>query len=78
MQVRGATLFWEDLTYGMAKLRCRIFVFADDIVSFEKSFAETVLLFPDLVAVLSQVPLIHNASNTGVSTNEAQPPQHLQ
>ena len=54
------------------------FRFADDIVSCEKSYAETASLFRDLVVVLSQVGLIHNASNRVVSTNEAQPPQHLQ
>jgi len=52
--------------------------FADDILLFAKSYAETVSLLHYLVTVLSQVGLILNASKTVVLTNEAQPPQHLQ
>ena len=73
---RDALLGGFDLRDGQPALPD--FRFADDIVPFEKSFAETASLFPDLVAVLSQVRLIHNASNRVVLTNEAQPPQHLQ
>ena len=52
--------------------------FADDILLFAKSYAETVSFLHDLVTALSQVGLILNASKTVVLTNEAQPPQHLQ
>ena len=52
--------------------------FADDILLFAKSYAETVSLLHDLTTVLSQVGLILNASKTVVLTNEAQPPEHLQ
>ena len=52
--------------------------FADDILLFAKSYAETVSLLHDLVNALSQVGLILNANKTVVLTNEAQPPQHLQ
>ena len=52
--------------------------FADDILFFAKSYAETVSLLHDLTTVLSQVGLILNASKTVVLTNEAQPPEHLQ
>ena len=55
--------------------------FADDILFFANSYAETVSLLHDLttvLTVLSQVGLILNASKTLVLTNEAQPPEHLQ
>ena len=52
--------------------------FADDILVFEKSYAEAVSLLHDLATVLSHVGLTPNASKTVVLTNEAQPPQHLQ
>ena len=52
--------------------------FADDILLFAKSHAETVLLLHDLVTALSQVGLILNATKTVVLTNEAQPPQNFQ
>ena len=52
--------------------------FANEILSFAKSYAETVSLLHDLVIVLSQVGLIRNANNTAVLTGEEQPPQHLQ
>ena len=73
---RDALLEGFDLGDGQPALPD--FRFADAIVSFQKSYAETASLFPDLVAVLSQARLIHNASNRVVSRNEAQPPQHLQ
>ena len=45
--------------------------FADDILLFAKSYAETVSLLHDLVNALSQVGLILNANKTVVLTNEA-------
>ena len=52
--------------------------FADDILLFGKSYAETVSLLHDLATVLSQVGWTVNASKTVVLTNETPPPQHLQ
>ena len=52
--------------------------FANEILSFAKSFDETVSLLHDLVTVLSQVGLIRNATNTAGLTEEEQPPRHLQ
>ena len=73
---RDASLKGFDLGDGQpALLDLR---FADDILLFAKSYAETVSLLHDLVTALSQVGSILNAKKTVVLTNEAQPPQHLQ
>ena len=73
---RDASLKGFDLGDGQpALLDLR---FADDILLFAKSYAETVSLLQDLVNALSQVGLILIANKTVVLTNEAQPPQHLQ
>ena len=69
---RDASLKGFDLGDGQpALLDLR---FADDILLFAKSYAETVSLLHDLVSVLSQVGLILNVNNTVVLTNEARPP----
>ena len=73
---RDASLKGFDLGDGQpALLDLR---FADDILLFAKSHAETVLLLHDLVTALSQVGLILNATKTVVLTNEAQAPQNFQ
>ena len=65
---RDASLKGFDLKEGQpALLDLR---FADDILLFAKSYAETV----SLLHALSQVVLILSANNTVVLTNEAQPP----
>ena len=46
--------------------------FADDILLFAKSYAETVLLLHDLVTALSQAGLILNAIKTVILTNDSQ------
>ena len=73
---RDAFLKGFDLGDGqpaLLDLRC-----ADDILSFAKSYGETVSLLHDSVPALSPVRLILNANETAPPTNEAQPPQHLQ
>ena len=52
--------------------------FADDILLFAQSYAETGSPLQDLATVLWQVGLILNASKTLVPTSQVQPPQHLQ
>ena len=62
---------WSGFHPGDGQLALLDLRFADDILSFVRSYADTVSLLHDLVTVVSQVGLILNANKTVVLTNEA-------
>lgn len=66
-----AMIGWSGFHPGDGQLALLDLRFANDILSFVRSYADTVSLLHDLVTVVSQVGLILNANKTVVLTNEA-------